>query len=89
MILIMIGGWLAGWLNIICDREQDCSWLVFFWMAGTSYLLTGGSATELFRINKTYRNHIIYKPVFVLGSPVQQNHKVIFVPLLYTCQLQP
>ena len=48
MILIMKGGVNAdnpGLLNILCDQELDCSWLIFFWMAGNSFLLTGGNVT--------------------------------------------
>ena len=30
------------------------------------------------------RNHIISKPIYVLGSLVQQSHKVILMPLIYT-----
>ena len=53
-ILVNDGGAFANntaWLAALLARECNCQGFIF-WNVGTSYLLSGGSASELFKITK-------------------------------------
>ena len=39
------------WLSVLLARECNCQGFIF-WNVGTSYLLSGGSVSELYKINK-------------------------------------
>ena len=59
-ILVNDGGAFAdntAWLAALLARECNCQGFIF-WNVGTSYLLSGGSASDLFKITKKVKAYI-------------------------------
>ena len=71
------------WLSNLLARQCNCRCLIF-WNVGTSYLLSGGSVPEFYKINKQVMG------VQIRSKSVNLKHKFVLVPLVYnkaTCDL--
>ena len=63
---------------------MECNCLCFiFWNVGTSFLLLGGSVTELYKINKQVEDVVVNLGVQIRSTSVDLRHKFVLVPLVY------
>ena len=70
------------WLSALLNSECKCRGFIF-WNVGTSFLINGGSASDLLKINKETEKFVVEMPVKIRGKPVNLGHKFILVPLIY------
>ena len=70
------------WLTAMIARKCNCQCFVF-WNVGTSFLLSGGSAAELFSINKVTEVVVTHMEVQIKNTIVKLKHNFMLVPLVY------
>ena len=70
--------WLVNLMNVECN----CRFFVF-WNISTSFLLSGGSVTDLFNINKHVGSVVENVGVQIRSRTVDMRHKFVLVPLVY------
>ena len=72
----------TAWLSSLLARECNCQGFIF-WNVGTSYLLSGGSASELFKITKKVEAYIAKMVFHIRSTLVNLKHRFIPVQLVY------
>ena len=70
------------WLSALLTSECNCRGFIF-WNVGTSFLINGGSASDLLKINKETETFVVNMPVKIRSKPVNLKHKFVLVPLIY------
>ena len=70
------------WITAMIARECNCQCVVL-WNIGTSFLLSGGSVTELFDINKLAESVVTDLDVKIRNTDVNLDHKFVIVSLVY------
>ena len=70
------------WLSNLIARECNCRCFIF-WNVGTSFLLSGGSVTVLYKINKQVETVVAKLGVQIRSTSVDLKHKFVLVPLVY------
>ena len=72
----------TAWLSALLARECNCQGFIF-WNVGTSYLLSGGSDSELYKITKKVEAYIAEMEVHIRGTLVNLKHNFVHVQLVY------
>ena len=72
----------TAWLAALLARECNCQGFIF-WNVGTSYLLSGGAASELYKITKKVEAYIVDMEVHIRGTLVNLKHRFVPVQLVY------
>ena len=62
--------------------EYNCRCFIF-WNVGTSFLLLGGSVTDLYKLSKHVGSKVEAMGVQIRSRPVDLKHKFVLVPLVY------
>ena len=70
------------WLSNLMARECNCRCFIF-WNVRTSFLLSGGSVSDLYKINKHVGSTVEAMGVQTRSRPVSLKHKFVLVPLVY------
>ena len=70
--------WLVNLMNVECN----CRCFVF-WNVGASFLLSGGSVTDLYNIIKRVGSVVENVEVQIRNKAVDTRHKFVLVPLVY------
>ena len=84
-ILVKDGGAFANntaWLSALLARECNCQGFIF-WKVGTSYLLSGGAASELYKITKKVEACIAVMEVHIRGKLLNLKYRFVPVQLVY------